>query len=65
MRIIANTAVCVGSGQCVFTDPDTFDQDDDGTVLLLRAVPENAQQVELARLAVQLCPSRALSLTDD
>ena len=30
MRIKADTGVCVGSGQCVLTEPAVFDQDDDG-----------------------------------
>ena len=65
MRIVANRTVCVGSGQCVFTDPDTFDQEDDGKVLILQEVPATAEALALAQQAVQLCPSRALALADD
>ena len=35
MRITADRDACVGSGQCVLTEPDVFDQDDDGLVTLL------------------------------
>ena len=32
MRIVADTDVCVGAGQCVLADPTVFDQnEDDGT----------------------------------
>ena len=64
MQIIANRATCIGSGQCVFTDPDTFDQDDGGTVVVLRPDPATGEQVALAQQAVQICPSRSLSLSD-
>jgi ferredoxin len=61
MRIATDTEVCVGSGQCVLTEPAVFDQDDDGVVVLLTGHPgeETAARV---RYAVALCPSRALSI---
>ncbi|WP_432827043.1 ferredoxin [Dactylosporangium sp. CA-092794] len=65
MRIVADTSRCVGAGQCVLTDPATFDQnDDDGTVLILRERPEDEQTSQLLREAVHVCPSRALSIVD-
>lgn len=64
MRIAADTAVCVGAGQCVLTEPDMFDQDDDGTVIILTPHPD-PDHADSARQAVNLCPSRALSLVDD
>ncbi len=63
MRITADTDVCVGAGQCVLTEPDVFDQDEDGTVTVLIEHPEG-EQARSAREAVNLCPSRALSLED-
>lgn len=64
MRITANRDVCVGSGQCVLTDPDVFDQDDDGIVTLLTEHPDG-RAADHARTAVGICPSRALSITAD
>jgi ferredoxin len=65
MRLVADTGRCVGAGQCVLTDPAVFDQDDeDGTVVLLREDVDGAE-LESARVAVQLCPSRALSLQEE
>jgi ferredoxin len=65
MRIIADTGRCVGAGQCVLTEPAVFDQsDDDGTVVLLNEHPDPADEAKV-REAVQICPSQALSVTDD
>ncbi|MBL3699553.1 ferredoxin [Leucobacter luti] len=64
MKIVARQQTCIGSGQCVFTDPDAFDQDDDGKVQVLRAVPQGAEQEALARQAAQVCPSRSISVVE-
>ncbi|MFD9941175.1 ferredoxin [Nonomuraea sp. NPDC059023] len=61
MRIKADTGRCVGSGQCVLTEPAVFDQDDDGIVALLTDHPDD-QRATQARHAVTLCPSQALSI---
>ena len=64
MRIIADTSRCVGAGQCVLTEPAVFAQsDEDGTVIVLVESPENGE-LEKARQAVHICPSRALSLLE-
>lgn len=63
-RIVADLDRCVGAGQCVLTDPDAFDQsEDDGTVVVLRENPADDEALKRARVAVEICPSRALSLT--
>lgn len=64
MRINADTEVCVGSGQCVLTEPAVFDQDDDGIVVLLTDHPDGQAAVQ-ARRAIGLCPSRALSIVGE
>ncbi|GLY85436.1 MULTISPECIES: ferredoxin [Actinoallomurus] len=64
MRIKADTEVCVGSGQCVLTEPAVFDQDDDGIVVLRTDHPDDQAAVR-ARRAVDLCPSRALSIVPE
>ncbi|RBQ14876.1 ferredoxin [Spongiactinospora rosea] len=62
MKIIADTRRCVGAGQCVYTEPALFDQnEDDGTVIVLRETLEG-ELVRKAREAVRVCPSQALSL---
>jgi ferredoxin len=64
MRINADTEVCIGSGQCVLTEPTVFDQSDDGIVVLLTDHPDD-QAAERARNAVNLCPSQALSIVQE
>jgi ferredoxin len=63
-KIVADLDRCVGAGQCVLTDPDAFDQsDEDGTVVVLRDTPTDDEALKRARVAAEICPSRALSLT--
>lgn len=64
VQLTANRTTCIGSGQCVFTDPDAFDQDDDGLVLILRPEPAAADELARATEAVHICPSRSLRLTE-
>lgn len=64
MRIKADKDVCIGSGQCVLTEPGVFDQDDDGIVELLTDRPEG-RAAEKAREAVAICPSQALSIIEE
>ena len=61
-RIVAKRENCIGSGQCVFADPEAFDQDDEGTVMVLQPEPANEAALALAKQAVNVCPSRTLSL---
>jgi ferredoxin len=64
MKIVADTQKCVGSGQCVLTEPALFDQnDDDSRVLILDDSPEGTL-AEKAKEAARICPSRALSLKE-
>jgi ferredoxin len=65
MKITADVDRCVGAGQCVLTEPRLFDQNpDDGTVVILDHQPP-ADLTEAAYEAAQLCPSRALSVTNE
>lgn len=65
MLIRADGQRCIGSGQCVLTEPAVFDQsEEDGTVLLRTERPDEALQ-ERVREAVDLCPSQALSIVAD
>ncbi|MCS5736076.1 ferredoxin [Herbiconiux daphne] len=65
MKIIASRTVCIGAGQCVFSAPESFDQDDDGKVVVLDDSPEPGAALAAVREAVEVCPSRALSLVAD
>lgn len=63
MRIIADTDVCVGAGQCALVAGTLFDQDDDGIVEVLEAHPDAADE-PAARRAASLCPARAITIED-
>ncbi|KQV18696.1 MULTISPECIES: ferredoxin [unclassified Kitasatospora] len=64
MRIAKHDERCVGSGQCVLTEPAVFSQDDNGVVLLLTDRPEGPA-AEGARKAVFVCPTKSLSIMED
>jgi ferredoxin len=65
MRVLADLDVCIGAGVCVLTAPTIFDQSaEDGLVRIL-VDPVPAEEERLAREAVDLCPSAALSIEDD
>jgi ferredoxin len=65
MRVVTDTARCVGSGQCVLTEPAVFDQsDDDGTVVVLIEHVEG-DRLKAVEEAVDMCPSQAISLEAD
>jgi ferredoxin len=65
MRVVTDTARCVGAGQCVLTEPAVFDQsDDDGTVVLLVEHVEG-DQVASVEEAVDMCPAQAIALEAD
>jgi ferredoxin len=58
VHIIADRAKCLGSGQCVLTDPSIFDQGaEDGLVALLRPAPGEKPR-PAAEEAAELCPGR-------
>ena len=51
---------CIGSGQCVLTEPGVFDQrETDGIVCLITELPDQ-KRIELVRKAERLCPSAAI-----
>ncbi|NRG41057.1 ferredoxin [Rathayibacter sp. VKM Ac-2835] len=59
-----NRATCIGAGQCVFADPEAFDQDDDGWVVALREEAVSDAEIASAREAAMVCPSRSIVLED-
>ncbi|GAA1087899.1 ferredoxin [Nocardiopsis composta] len=60
MRITADTTVCIGSGMCVLTAPEVFDQaDEDGLVTVLLPDPPEELRAAAAE-AARSCPSGAL-----
>jgi len=63
MRVVTDTARCIGAGMCVLTAPEVFDQsEDEGTVVLLDETPPPELHAAVRR-AEQLCPSGAISVS--
>lgn len=61
-RVRVARHLCAGSGNCVMTAPEVFDQDDtDGLVLVRNEWPEE-ELTEAVERAVQLCPVEAIAL---
>jgi ferredoxin len=55
---------CIGSGQCVLTAADVFDQgEDDGIVVLLDAEPSPGSYGDVRRAAAG-CPALAIAITE-
>jgi ferredoxin len=64
MRIDSNVHLCQSYGNCTALDPEHFDLDDDGLVVVLRDTVTDDEQ-ETAAAAVRSCPVAALSLVGD
>jgi ferredoxin len=64
MQIKADVGKCQGYGNCVDLDPQHFDLDDDGLVVLLQDSVD-AGDVETSSAAVRSCPVQAIWLADD
>jgi ferredoxin len=62
-RVSAERALCVAAGNCVMVASEVFDQDDDGTVVVLTEEVDG-EAAEHARQAVRLCPASALTLQE-
>jgi ferredoxin len=63
MRVTVDRALCVGNGLCEAAAPELFAVGDDGEAhLLVDEIP--SEHIELARQAVEVCPARALHITD-
>ncbi|MGV9689019.1 ferredoxin [Streptomyces sp. NPDC003444] len=64
MRVHADRNRCMAAGHCAVTVPGVFDHGDDGLVVVVDEKPGEDFLEEL-ELAVDLCPSRALTLSRD
>ena len=64
MKVRVDAGVCAGFGVCVGLCPEVFELHDDGyAVVRVDEVPKELEDVVHA--AVNQCPSRAISLSED
>lgn len=61
VRIIIDREACMGSGNCSYWAPGLFDLDDDGIAVV---IGDPTGRDEDIRLAVEACPTRAISTSD-
>lgn len=62
MKVEVDQHACVGSGQCLLTAPDVFDQrDSDAVVELLDATPPD-ELAPAVRNAAAGCPAGAITV---
>lgn len=65
VKVLIHEEKCCGAGMCVMTAPKVFDQrESDGIVVLLTDTP-SADEIENVKLAWDLCPARAIQLSDE
>ncbi|HVN49941.1 MAG TPA: ferredoxin [Acidimicrobiales bacterium] len=62
LQVDVDRDVCIGSGNCVYGAPGTFDLDDDGVAFVVD--PDAAPEDAIVR-AAQRCPSRAITVRRD
>ena len=60
-RITIDRDRCIGSGNCGFWAPSTFDLDDDGVAVVVDPAGDGDDTV---RNAVDGCPTRAIAVDD-
>ena len=62
LEISIDREKCMGSGNCSFWAPSTFDLDDDGVAIVVDAEGDSEEKVVLA---AQGCPTQAISVWRD
>jgi ferredoxin len=65
VKVATDRDVCIGSGNCVFTAPRVFDQDDDEGLVVLLTAEVDPRDADAVREAVAHCPSGALRIGRD
>ncbi|OSC31602.1 ferredoxin [Mycobacterium vulneris] len=62
MRIVVNRTTCTGIGICEGIDPEMFEVQADGKTKVLKGDLEDDEAVEVARDAVERCPTQSLRI---
>jgi ferredoxin len=61
-EIRVDRTLCMGSGQCCWYAPNTFDQGDDTIAIV---IDPQGDPEEAIKTAVDSCPTRAISIVAD
>jgi ferredoxin len=61
-RITIDRDLCMGSGMCIVYAPGTFAHDDETKAIVVVLMGDS---IDTVRIAVEACPTGALSLTSD
>jgi ferredoxin len=61
LEINIDREACMGSGNCSFYAPDTFDLDDEMIAIVVDPAGDPEEKI---RLAAEGCPTRAISLRE-
>jgi ferredoxin len=64
VKIVVDRTKCAGIGICEGIDPERFQVQADGKTQVLKTDLENDEALEVARQAVQMCPTESLSIVD-
>ena len=64
MRVLVDKDQCVASGLCASTAPQVFDQDDDGSVVVLQEHP-GAELYAAVHVAIRGCSAAAIWIEED
>jgi ferredoxin len=64
MRVHVDPDRCIGSGNCVLTAPEVFDQGEADGMVRLRTTGPSAGQHAAVREAAARCPAGVISVTD-
>jgi ferredoxin len=61
-EIRIDRSLCMGSGQCSWYAPNTFDQDDETIAIV---IDQHGDPAEAIQTAVRSCPAQAISIIAD
>lgn len=62
MKVIVDTSLCAEHGQCIYSAPEVFAFDDDGT--LVWETSPNESLLDVVREAADVCPAQAIRVDD-